>query len=67
MDGNIKAPTEIKAMNGTMGPNGLIASLIVFGTMLNCPAPFQSIRNQTERLQTPQIARSEMETINAVN
>lgn len=53
----------IKAINDTMGPNGLIPSLLVFGTLPRFPGIEASHPNQRERFQALKTARAEMEAI----
>lgn len=51
----------IKALNDTMGPHGLVPSLLVFGVLPTCPAPVQSRKSQVERFKAMNTARREME------
>lgn len=50
-------------MNFTMGPNCLILSLLLFGTMPNSPTPLYYKLCHLERFQALQFAISEIETI----
>ncbi len=51
----------VKAMNDTMGPNGLVPSLLVFGVLPRFPAVSTNLPNQEDRMKALEIARSEME------
>ena len=53
----------IKAMNDTMGPNGLVPSLLVFGALPRFPAIANNLANQRDRMETLQMAKDEMEQI----
>lgn len=53
----------LKGINGTMNPNGLVTSLLVFGVARSFPSPNKHSLYQTERFQALKKARPEMETI----
>lgn len=55
----------IKAMNDTMGPNGSVPSLLVFGCLPRFPSVNSKVPEQVERMDALQAARREMETITA--
>lgn len=52
----------IKALNDTMGPNGLVPSLLVFGVLPTWPAPLKHNPRQTDRFKAMNTARREMES-----
>lgn len=52
-----------KAMNDTMGPEGIVPSLLVFGNMPRFPASPSQNHEQSERIAMMQTARLEMEKI----
>ena len=54
-----------KGMNDTLGPEGLVPSLLVFGVILRVSAATRSLSSQEERLLMMQTARNEMEAITA--
>lgn len=53
----------IKAINGTMGPNGIVPSLLVSGPIPKFPYQSNMNPKQTERFEAVKLARPEMETI----
>lgn len=53
----------IKAMNETMGPNGLVPSYLVFGILPRYPVLNTDLPTQSERMRIIQTAKSEMATI----
>ena len=53
---------SVKAMNDTMGPNGLVPSLLVFGMLARFPIVNSSLPDQRDRMKAMQLARLEMET-----
>ena len=55
----------IKAVNDTMGPEGQVPSLLVFGTLPRFPVVDTSFPNQIERMKALEAARAEMGTITA--
>jgi hypothetical protein len=63
LDSNIVLRLCINAMNDTMGPEGLVPSLLVFGVLPRFPATQTSLPNQKDRMEALSTARSEMETI----
>jgi hypothetical protein len=63
LDSNLVLRLSIKAMNDTMGPEGLVPSLLVFGVLQRVPATRTSLPNQKDRMEAFSAARSEMETI----
>ena len=54
---------SIKAINDTIGPNGLVPSLLVFGVLPSLPSPNSRSSEQQERFQALRAAKAEMETI----
>ena len=52
-----------KAINDTMGPNGLVPSLLVFGVLPAFPCPNTKMPNQVERFAALRTAKAEMEKI----
>lgn len=54
---------SIKATNDTMGPNGLVPTLLVFGVLPKCPGPNATNSCQMERFEELRLSRSEMESI----
>jgi hypothetical protein len=63
LDSNLVLRLSIEAMNDTMGPEGLVPSLLVFGVLPRFPATQTSLPNQKDRMEALSAARSEMETI----
>lgn len=65
LDKNVALKLAVKAINDTMGPEGLVPSLLVFG----CIPRFQPVRSelpgQKERMRALLHARKEMSTITA--
>lgn len=57
----------MKAINDTMGTNGLVPSFLVFGTITSFPAPPLPQTTQEERLSALHMACSKVETIVAEN
>ena len=53
----------VKAMNDTMGPEGLVPSLLVFGVLPRFPASSNDLPNQEDRMRALTAARAEMESI----
>lgn len=54
----------VKTMNDIVGPEGLVYSLLVFGSMPRLPGDSDSkLPNQASRMRTLAVARKEMETI----
>lgn len=51
----------VKALNDTMGPHGLVPSLLVFSALPTCPAPLQHKPRQVDRFKALNAARREME------
>ena len=54
-----------KAINDTMGPEGLVPSLLDFGCVPRLPSGSSELPGQKERMNALQTARREMETITA--
>lgn len=55
----------LKAMNDTMGPEGLVPTLLVFGCLPKLPTINTNLPGQRERMRALQQARKEMATITA--
>ena len=55
----------VKALNDTMGPEGLVPSLLVFGVLPRFPAVNTSLPYQIERMEALKEARAEAATITA--
>jgi len=53
----------LKGINDTMGPNGLVPSLLVFGVLPSFPSPSRNTPDQQERFEALRNARAEMESI----
>ena len=54
-----------KAMNDTMGPEGLVPSLLVFGVLPRFPITDSKLPEQADRMRALNIARKEMAIITA--
>lgn len=54
---------SIKANNGAIGPNRLLPSLIVFGTLPDFSCKSSMNAKETERFEALMLARAEIETI----
>lgn len=54
---------DIKAMNDTMGENGLVPSRLVFGIIPRFPILNHNLPTQRERLQALKLAQAEMNSI----
>ena len=54
---------SVKAINDTMGPNGLVPSLLVFGVLPSFPGPTSNNIPQKERMEALRKAKAEMEAI----
>ena len=55
----------VKALNDTMGPEGLVPSLLVFGVLPRFPAVNTELPDQVERMEALKEARAEAATITA--
>ena len=55
----------VKALNDTMGPEGLVPSLLVFGVLPRFPAVNTKLPNQVERMEALKNARAEAAAITA--
>jgi hypothetical protein len=55
----------VKAMNDTIGENGLVPSLLVFGMIPRFPILTSEIPHQQERMRILQVAQAEMNSIAA--
>lgn len=53
----------LKGINDTMGPNGLVPSLLVFGVLPSFPSPTRNSPDQVERFEALKKAKAEMESI----
>ena len=56
---------SVKAINDTMGPEGLVPSLLVFGCLPRFSATDSNISDQKKRMQALKEARKEMSSIKA--
>jgi len=65
MDRNVALKLAVKACNDTLGPEGLVPSVLVFGCMPRFPSVDSTIPAQKERMLALQEARKEMATITA--
>ena len=59
MDQGLILSLALQTMNATMGPKGLVPSLLVFGTTSRIPIVGGKLPNQKERLRAKEVARSE--------
>lgn len=55
----------IKGLNDTMRPNGLVSSLLVFGTVSTFPIENKIVPAQGERMRALRTAREEITRISA--
>lgn len=53
----------IKGCNDTLGPEGLVPTLLVFGTMPPIPVAKSNYPKQKDRMKALQLAKAEMEQI----
>ncbi len=53
----------LKACNDALGPNGLVPTLLVYGSLPSLPIPLQTDMDQKYRMEALATARAEMETI----
>lgn len=60
---HIRLKIALKAMNDTMGENGLVPSLLVFGIIPRFPIITSDLPNQRERMEVLAAAQKEMNTI----
>lgn len=65
MDKETIVRLALKGCNDTLGPNGLVPTLLVFGTMPALPVPNSKSVKQRERLSALKLAKEEMERISA--
>jgi len=65
LDREIALRCEIKGINDTMGPEGLVPSYLVFGTLPSFPAMNTDLPGQKDRMAAVSYARKEMATISA--
>lgn len=63
LDQHMARRLSVKAMNDTLGPEGLVPSLLVFGVLPRFPACSTKFPNQVDRMRALAMARAEMETI----
>lgn len=54
---------SLTGINDTMGPNGLVSLLLVFGVLPYYPSSTKHSQDRFERFDALKIARAEMETI----
>lgn len=62
---NLVVRLAVKAMNDSMGPEGLVPSLLVFGIMPRFPSTNSRLPGHRERMEAIRIANAEMATITA--
>lgn len=62
LDNKIILKLSVKSMNDTMGPHGLVPSLLVFGILPRFPISNTGLPDQRDRMKAMQVARAEMET-----
>ena len=65
MDRNVALKLAVKACNDTLGPEGHVPSLLVFGCVPRFPSLNSTVLEQTERMRALMNARKEMATITA--
>ncbi len=65
MDMNIILKLAVKAMNDTMGPEGLVPSYLVFEIIHVLPSTEYTLPEQQQRMNPMQAARGEMAIITA--
>lgn len=65
LDPDITLKLAVKAMKDTMRPEGLVPSLLVFGTVPRFPPAPTSLPDQIDRMAAMNIARLEMANISA--
>jgi len=65
LDPEIALRCAVKGINDTAGPEGLVPSLLVFGTIPTFPAMDVKPPNQKDRLRAISLARDEMSKITA--
>ena len=63
IDGKMALQLAVKAMNDTMGPDGLVPSYLVFGCIPHFPAVDSIVPNQKDRMNALEKAHNEMATI----
>lgn len=63
IDSEIGLRLAVKALNDTAGPEGVVPSLLVFGSLLSFPALNMDVHVQKERMAALQTARQEMASI----
>ena len=63
LDPEVLLRYAIKGINDTMGPEGLVPSLLVFGVVPSFPTVHAELPAQKERLAALDAARKEMETV----
>ena len=63
LDKHLGLKLAVKAMNDTMGPEGLVPSMLVFGVLPRFPVSTIDLPNQVDRMNALKSARAEMETI----
>ncbi len=65
IDKNIVLKLAVRAMNDTMGPEGLVPSYLVFGCIPRFPSTDSTLPTQQQRMDAMQAARREMAIITA--
>ena len=63
MDNNIRLKLAVKAMNDTMGPEGLVPFYLVFGGIPRFPSTESALQTQQQRINDMQAARRELSII----
>lgn len=65
LDQDIALQLSVKSINDTMGPEGLVPSLLVFGQLPRFPPHSSTLLSHSDRLNAINIARREMADITA--
>ncbi|MEM1283154.1 MAG: reverse transcriptase domain-containing protein [Chlamydiota bacterium] len=63
LDREMALRIALKSINDTMGPEGLVPSLLVFGSLPRFPCVNSTLPNQRERMRALEVARAEMSTV----
>lgn len=61
LDPQVTLRNTVKDLNDTMGPEGMITKMMVFGTLPTVPSNGNNHRDQSARMDVIQTARREME------
>lgn len=65
LDHHVSLQIAVKAMNDTMGPEGLVPSMLVFGTLPRLSPHSTTLPNHVDRMHAMEVARLEMTNITA--